>query len=190
MFCRLEKDSAFLVILGQREPAGFFKKTVAGWVEIADKASLRKTLLFSLSTDRFSIADMDGDGIDELFIADTGFLRKIVYDPVEDDFSIARQYNTPKRKQDARIPVPYQRKNANSLVYFDPKDDHLFLIGEKEPTNLRGNNQKELPPIIPCSVAMLTSAMEDRPCFWRVSVGFIFCRTAETAGRSNTKKRF
>jgi hypothetical protein len=149
MLAYFEKDTPFLVVLGQREASMFFKRGEDGWEETAKDAALRKTLLFDLSSDRINFADMDGDGIDELFIADTGFLRRISYDPQKDDFVIAEQFNTPKRKQDAHIPIPYNRDDSGGLVYFDPKDDHLYWTGKDSVSSLQGNMQKELPPIKP-----------------------------------------
>ncbi|MCZ6674309.1 MAG: VCBS repeat-containing protein [Verrucomicrobia bacterium] len=149
MLVYLEKDTPFLVVLAQREAALFLKRGKEGWEETAVDAALRKTLLYNLAADRINFTDTDDDGVDELFIADTGFLRKISYDAETDDFKIDEQFNTPKRKQDAHLPIPYQRDNPEDLVYFDPKDDHLYRIRKKGGATLRGNNQKELPPLSP-----------------------------------------
>ena len=145
----LEKNIPYLVVLGQREEAVFLKKGESGWEVTAEEAALRKTLLHDLASDRINFTDIDKDGIDELLIADTGFLRKVVYNAESDDFEIEEQFNTPKRKQDAHLPIPYQAKGATKLVYFDPKDDHLYLIGKNGASTLKGNNQKELPPLSP-----------------------------------------
>lgn len=145
----LEKGKPFLVLLGQREAARFFKNEEGNWKEVAKEAALRKTLLYDLSSERINFSDMDGDGVDELFIADTGFLRKITYNAEKDDFIISEQFNTPKRKQDAHLPIPYNRNDSGGVVYFDPKDDHLYWTGQDSSSGLQGNNQKELPPIKP-----------------------------------------
>lgn len=145
----LEKSKPFLVILGQREASRFFKYEEGAYVEVAKEAALRKTLLYDLSSDRINFSDMDKDGVDEIFIADTGFLRKIKYDAEKDDFIISEQFNTPKRKQDAHLPIPYNRDDSGGMVYFDPKDDHLYWAGQDNRSSLQGNNQKELPPIKP-----------------------------------------
>lgn len=145
----LDKNTPFLVVLAQREGAMFLRQSESGWEEAAGSAALRKTLLYDLASDKINFSDMDGDGIDELFVADTGFLRKISYDPTKDDFIIEAQFNTPKRKQDAHLPIPYNREKAGGLVYFDPKDDHLYWIGKNGVSTLQGNNQKELPALTP-----------------------------------------
>lgn len=145
----LEKDTPFLVILAQREGAIFMKRGEEGWVETGKDAALRKTLLYDLAADRINFSDMDENGIDELFIADTGFLRRIVYDAEKEDFVIQEQFNTPKRKQDAHLPIPYKRDGAQGMVYFDPKDDHIYWTGKSNVSSLQGNNQKEIPPLTP-----------------------------------------
>ena len=145
----LEKTKPYLVVLGQREASRFFKREEGNWVEVAEDAALRKTLLYDLSSDRINFADMDNDGTDEIFISDTGFLRKIKYDAEKDDFIISEQFNTPKRKQDAHLPIPYNRDKSGGIVYFDPKDDHLYWTGQDTTSSLQGNKQKELPPIKP-----------------------------------------
>ncbi len=145
----LEKSKPFLVLLGQREASRFFRHEEGNWIEVAKDAALRKTLLYDLASDRINFSDMDKDGIDEIFIADTGFLRKIEYDAEKDDFIISEQFNTPKRKQDAHLPIPYDRDHSGGMVYFDPKDDHLYWTGQDSRTQLQGNKQKELPPIKP-----------------------------------------
>jgi hypothetical protein len=149
MLANFEKNTPFLVVLGQREESLYFKRGESGWEEVAKEAALRKTLLFDLAAERINIADSDHDGIDELFIANTGFLRKIKYHADKDDFVIEDQFNTPKRKQDAQLPIPYKRDDTDGIVYFDPKDDHLYWTGIDSSVSLQGNNQKELPPINP-----------------------------------------
>lgn len=145
----LEKNTPFLVILAQREGAIFMKRGEEGWVETGKDAALRKTLLYDLAADRINFSDMDDNGVDELFIADTGFLRRIVYDADKEDFVIQEQFNTPKRKQDAHLPVPYKRNGSQGMVYFDPKDDHIYWTGKSNVSSLQGNNQKEIPPLTP-----------------------------------------
>ena len=145
----LEKETPFLVILAQREGAIFMKRGEDGWEETAKDAALRKTLLYDLAADRINFSDMDGNGIDELFVADTGFLRRIVYDAEKEDFVIEEQFNTPKRKQDAHLPIPYKRDGIQGIVYFDPKDDHIYWTGKSSVSSLQGNNQKEIPPLTP-----------------------------------------
>ncbi|MDA0346730.1 MAG: VCBS repeat-containing protein [Verrucomicrobia bacterium] len=144
-----EKDTPFLVVLAQREGAIFLKQGEEGWEETGTESALRKTLLYDLASDRINFSDMNGDGIDELFIADTGFLRKISYDTKKADFIIEEQFNTPKRKQDARLPIPYKKEDTQGIVYFDPKDDHIYWTGKSGVSLLQGNNQKELPPLTP-----------------------------------------
>jgi len=137
-----------IMVCASRDPVVFLQKSSEGtWETLARDSSLRKAVMNNLKPVSTQVQDLDGDGTDEILLAEDGFTRVIAWNPEKADFEIKAQFNAPQKDQSMIAPIGLDWLQEDTLSFYDPKPSRLYLLDTAHNTGYAVSEYIELPAI-------------------------------------------
>jgi hypothetical protein len=119
-----------LLVFTSKETARIFVMADAGFKEIAADSTVRLACMNGADESRIGIADVDGDGVNELLVGSTGFARalRLKNDSIPE---VVDQYNSRNISADVKGPALIRLlpgKKRPQLMFYDDAEDRFELL--------------------------------------------------------------
>jgi len=142
-------DHPDLVLLSKHEGMRLLVRTdVDGFREIEHQTGLGRSLATDVEPSRFSTGDIDGDGVDEMIVATSGFARALRLD-ADDNLEVVAQFNARSGEVEvaAAVVTGDGASRDRNVVLVESANDQLHVLTRRRAGVWRFTESLDLPSI-------------------------------------------